>query len=202
MDPYKELGLSQNCSEEDVKKRYRSLAQIYHPDKGGDPEKFLQIKRAFEILIDPESRRIWDTQGKIREPLNVREEALQELAAITATLTAALDPDADDFVKALTDNISKAKSDIETRIQSAINTQAKLNRFLANLRYRATGEDFLRAFITAKIQQLSSDIEDHNRDLDAISIMMDLVKDYDYDISDLRLFIDVDNNLQIHTDRQ
>ena len=198
MDPYKELGLSQNCSEEDVKKRYRSLAQIYHPDKGGDTEKFLQIKRAFEILIDPESRRIYDKFGTIKDPSDVREEALQELASMTAALTATLDPDADDLIKSITDNINNARADINARIQSAQNLQSKLNRFIGNLRYKAAGEDFLRSFIMSKINQLANDIEDHQKTLDIISVMEELVKDYDYDICNLRLFIDVDNVIKLH----
>ena len=49
-DPYKILGVSRNASEEEVKKAYHKLAMKYHPDKGGDEEKFKQINEAYAIL--------------------------------------------------------------------------------------------------------------------------------------------------------
>lgn len=33
-----------------VKRRYRQLAAMHHPDKGGDPEQFKRIREAYEIL--------------------------------------------------------------------------------------------------------------------------------------------------------
>ena len=43
-DYYDILGVAKNASEQDIKKAYRKLAIKHHPDKGGDPEKFKQIK--------------------------------------------------------------------------------------------------------------------------------------------------------------
>ena len=53
---YKILELNDNCSEEDIKKQYKILAMKYHPDKGGDVEKFKDISEAYQILIDPNKR--------------------------------------------------------------------------------------------------------------------------------------------------
>ncbi|GFE54161.1 hypothetical protein BaOVIS_015650 [Babesia ovis] len=61
---YKTLGLSKDCSESEIKKAYRKLAIKHHPDKGGDPEMFKEISRAYEVLSDPEKRRIYDEHGE------------------------------------------------------------------------------------------------------------------------------------------
>ena len=50
---YRELGLSTNASEQEVRKKYRRLVMKYHPDKNqqaGAEEKFIAITEAYEVL--------------------------------------------------------------------------------------------------------------------------------------------------------
>lgn len=51
-DPYSTLGVRSDLSNEDLKSVYRSLAQIYHPDKGrvSDHRKFQEIQRAWQKI--------------------------------------------------------------------------------------------------------------------------------------------------------
>ena len=50
---YEILGLSSNCSLEDIKNSYRQLCKIYHPDRNpDDKDKFIEIKKAYETLVD------------------------------------------------------------------------------------------------------------------------------------------------------
>jgi curved DNA-binding protein CbpA len=59
-DHYQILGVPEDASEEQIKKRFRELAKIYHPDRGGDPEKFKQILRAYTTLSNKKSREEYD----------------------------------------------------------------------------------------------------------------------------------------------
>merc|ERR1740138_1590503 len=61
---YKLLEVDKNSSEADIKKAYRKLAVKHHPDKGGDPEKFKEITRAYEVLSDSEKRSKYDRYGE------------------------------------------------------------------------------------------------------------------------------------------
>ena len=65
MNLYDELELSKDCTSEEIKQKYRLLAQIYHPDKAvfGDEEKFKRIKLAYETLSDPVKRAEYDSTG-------------------------------------------------------------------------------------------------------------------------------------------
>lgn len=66
-DYYKELGISRDATQEEIKAAYRKNALQYHPDKNqGNPEateKFKKISQAYEILGDEEKRRQYDQYG-------------------------------------------------------------------------------------------------------------------------------------------
>merc|ERR1719230_323474 len=61
---YKLLDVEKNASDSDIKKAYRKLAIKHHPDKGGDPERFKEITRAYEVLSDREKRQKYDQGGE------------------------------------------------------------------------------------------------------------------------------------------
>merc|ERR1719426_222912 len=61
---YKLLEVDKNATEPEIKKAYRKLAVKHHPDKGGDPEKFKEITRAYEVLSDPDKRSKYDKYGE------------------------------------------------------------------------------------------------------------------------------------------
>ncbi|EJL75468.1 J domain-containing protein [Chryseobacterium populi] len=63
-DYYYFLGISQDASEEDIKKAYRKLSLKYHPDKNENDDffadRFREIQEAYETLSDPVRRRGYD----------------------------------------------------------------------------------------------------------------------------------------------
>lgn len=61
---YECLGVEKDASVADIKKAYRKLAVKYHPDKGGDEEKFKEISRAYEVLSDAQQRERYDQFGE------------------------------------------------------------------------------------------------------------------------------------------
>ena len=62
-DYYKILGVSRTASADEIKSAYRKLARVYHPDAGGDEEKFKEINEAYEVLSDDKKRQIYDQYG-------------------------------------------------------------------------------------------------------------------------------------------
>jgi len=66
-DFYKLLGISRRATKKEIKKAYRQKSLEFHPDKNkaeGAADKFAEINRAYEALIDEEKRNIYDRHGE------------------------------------------------------------------------------------------------------------------------------------------
>ncbi len=64
---YQIMGLSEDVSQDEVRCAYHKLAHKYHPDVSKDPQaeaKFKELRKAYQILIDPQKRAKYDIQGK------------------------------------------------------------------------------------------------------------------------------------------
>lgn len=67
MNPYEVMGVSKDAPQKAIKAAYRKLSGLHHPDKGGDRDRFEELKTAYDVLIDPERRKRYDETGRLTE---------------------------------------------------------------------------------------------------------------------------------------
>jgi DnaJ family protein C protein 9 len=82
VDLYAVLGIESSAMDEDIKKAYRKLALIHHPDKHASSteaakqaasRKFQQVGFAYAVLSDKKRRNKYDTTGSTEEGLDLAE---------------------------------------------------------------------------------------------------------------------------------
>ena len=68
-DYYEILGVNKNSSDDEIKKAYRKLAREHHPDmvkesdKAAAEKRFKEINEAYQVLGDPQKRKMYDQFG-------------------------------------------------------------------------------------------------------------------------------------------
>ena len=71
-DYYKILGVEKDAGDNEIKKAYRKLAIVWHPDKNPDneeaAEKFKEIGEAYETLSDAQKRQRYDSGEDLIDP--------------------------------------------------------------------------------------------------------------------------------------
>lgn len=86
-DLYRVLSVEREASEEELRRAYRRLALRFHPDKNSEPgadAAFKRIAHAFQILSNPERRRIYDQTGIDDEQAAARHQQARARAANAA----------------------------------------------------------------------------------------------------------------------
>lgn len=71
-DYYKILGVEKDANDNEIKKAYRRLAIVHHPDKNPEDEsaaeRFKDVGEAYETLSDPEKRARYDSGEDLIDP--------------------------------------------------------------------------------------------------------------------------------------
>jgi curved DNA-binding protein CbpA len=184
MNPYTELDVPVDASLETIKQRYRTLAQMHHPDKGGDEELFKRIKLAYEILSDPIRRKQYDITGETTTT-NAKDEAVANLVQILLHVVPNFNVDQDDLIhiaemetRTMLDLVNK---DIGVTERYILN----LEKVASKLRIKTEGENILSSFIVSQIKQRKQELVTFQHRVQVCNLMLEILKDYEYGLRNL-----------------
>jgi len=136
LDHYQVLGLATNATSKEIRKRYKKLCQKYHPDKNPEnADHFMLIRRAYDVLIDPQRRVIYD-QG-IRQGINPEEFKTTLFAFITKLLPLILSrlvAHGGNFEQSAQFELTTQKSEIAGERAKAVEAQRIVNKYLKSIK--------------------------------------------------------------------
>lgn len=191
MNLYDELGLPPDCTSDEIKQMYRSLAQQHHPDKGGDEDTFKKIKLAYEVLSDPDRRAEYDSTGATQEATTVRSEAIQELAGLVTYCIGKINPDRDDLILQMKNELNENVRQIKDNIIKCNNFIINLNKILKKVNRKKEGEDFIKSIVEEQIRNRERELKNFDRKIEVSNYMYELIEDYYYGLDLTKLLAGV-----------
>jgi len=184
MNPYTELDVPVDASLETIRQRYRTLAQMHHPDKGGNEELFKCIKLAYEILSDPVRRKQYDITGETTTT-NAKDEAIANIVQILLHIVPNFNVEQDDLIQIAEVEtrtmLDLAHKDIGITERYILN----LEKVISKLRIKTDSENILTGFIANQIQQRKNELVDFQHRVQVCTLMLEILKDYEYGLRNL-----------------
>lgn len=187
-DLYAVLGISRHASAAEIKSAYRGLSKREHPDKGGSSERFHAIKKAYDILSDPDRRQRYDATGIIEdvEPDNSMNAVLGLISeAFTAMMIASVSQKKNlktmDLCGLLTAVLEEKRRMLREQIDQQKLGVAKMIAITGRFERRTKDKpNVLGDMVSAKLSELNKNIQimsAHNREIDDAIL---LISDHSY----------------------
>lgn len=139
-DLYQLLGVDHEATLAQIKAAYRNLARTAHPDAGGDPEEFVRITTAYNVLEHADTRKAYDFSGEYGDenPLKVQHRVIQHIAdmfenILQQLVAQNLPPERFDFIQAMNDHIDGLSADFakkERKLSEVLTGFHKTNRLI------------------------------------------------------------------------
>ena len=173
MNPYEELGVDRDATQDEIRKAYKVAAHATHPDReGGDEDLFKKASAAYEILRDPVKREYYDRTGD--SDANLMDNAdRMVMDAFNATIERGFRGDIVEEVSRIIDQLQQQKQEQLSEITTEIE---KLSR-MAN-RVKAKGRNLYQQLIESKMHDAESRRQVTEQTINICDVATDRLMDY------------------------
>jgi curved DNA-binding protein CbpA len=183
IDPYDILGLSRDADNAAVKSAYRKRVKTAHPDAGGDQKAFGDLKRAYELLLDPVRRKVFDDTGYDPELADTRD--LQGLVILETLVNEMI---LDEREPGSFDPVASMRRKLTDRIVSARFHILEMERHRARIRNhmdrmgRKPGTDVLGRMLKARCETIGEAISKSEAEIKTIEQAYGMLDGYAYEL--------------------
>lgn len=181
---YQILGVEKTASTLEIKIAYKQLSKKHHPDKGGDQETFQEIAEAYEVLKDPEKRKIYDETGSYTKEQDKMGKMAQLIEGIFIDLIMRRHPHP---LKEFKSQLKRMINEGNETIKRADMKISLLKSVKGNIRVKE-GENLLSKIVEAKIDELERGKEIARNEIENIEWCAEWLANYDMKEKDLLTF--------------
>lgn len=156
MSLYDTLQVKVEATPEQIKKAYRKLAGVHHPDKGGDAEVFKELVAAYNILSDSDKRQRYDSgesaENIQKATMDLDTQILNSLLGLFVMVVAQVqNVDNEDLIQIMRLNVKHSMDDIDRQVKSE---ELKIKRFETAIRKLKTQNEN-NYFVQASMSQIA-----------------------------------------------
>jgi len=180
MDPYLELELPIDADEELIKLKYRHFANIHHPDKGGDEEKFKRIKEAYEILSDPIRRKAYEISGDAETNLQIRNAALDHIAQMMGQIVPQFNSEADDLFAIMRHEVNNIRQGMIENTNVCVGYMANLQKVMLRVNAKHDKQNIMLEILQKQIDFRNREHAEFTQRIKICDLEIEILKDYEY----------------------
>lgn len=184
---YETLGVAEDADAKQIRSAYKKKAKQEHPDTGGTQEKFGRLKKAHDILVDPERRAKYDATGDEAEVAPDNTAALI-LGIISAALAQVLQVCAQNKRSPLqTELIFKIRGRIKQHLTEACQQQGVLRPIMAGdakladrFKSEKEGENIFEQILRGRLETLRTQYEQLEGQIKLGEEALKILEDYTF----------------------
>lgn len=193
MNPYEILGVSEDATEEEIKKAYKNKAKKCHPDIAKDDgEAFKELQEAYDLLSDPNARAHYDQFG-----MNPNSDESKRMVAIMNSLCKIFDEiscsltsdelERFDLIGIMKDSVNHKIADLEDLIDATKKGKKKFEKLKQVIEARlkrkkeTSGPNFFLETLKKRIAEEGHKIEQQETTLDIAKGMYDTLSEYEFE---------------------
>lgn len=174
------LSVSREATSEQIKKAYLRKAKKLHPDKGGNSDEFNEVKKAFDVLYNADTRKEYDETGEVKDKPNQKEDDITFIndsfvQIVSATYQEIINVD---YIKKTKDYFNYNIGQHAANIAFNNSEIRKFSKVITKVIKKNKGENYLSGALEARIKQHIKAIDELQEKIDRLKRCIDILDDY------------------------